>query len=333
MLIAAVGLYWVKWNPYYHKAFTAMAHHSIGASIVSGHSGTAPKPSWNAAITYAYTYFKAIWQALVLGVLLGSLVQVLVPRYWIVRVLGKKTFGSTVTAGLLGIPSMMCTCCSAPIVVGLRKSNSSVGAAVAYWTSNTALNPAVLVFMCFVLSWKFAILRIVLGIALVFGVSYLANKIGSKHDVDLSRLTSSNVENSDSSSSFVKRWINSLWTLIIGILPAYVVSVLILGAVRAWLFPTVSPAWAHSILAMIGLAIVGTLFVIPTAGEIPIVQTLQSFGLGFGPAAALMFTLPVVSLPSMLMVSRALSWRILAFVAGSVVVLGVLGGLMATWLF
>ena len=42
LVIAVAGLYYVKWNPYFHRAFIAIANHSIGASIVSGKSATPP---------------------------------------------------------------------------------------------------------------------------------------------------------------------------------------------------------------------------------------------------------------------------------------------------
>jgi uncharacterized protein len=62
---------------------------------------------------------------------------------------------------------------------------------------------------------------------------------------------------------------------------------------------------------MLALAVAGTLFVIPTAGEIPIIQTMLSFGMGAGPAGVLLLTLAPVSLPSLVMVGRASPWRLL----------------------
>src|SRR5579875_3227448 len=94
LIIAVVGLYIVKWNPYFHRAFTAAAKHSIGASIVSGKSAAPPAISFGAALAYFQAYFKAIWQALVLGLLLAATIEALVPRDWIARVLGKAGFGS-----------------------------------------------------------------------------------------------------------------------------------------------------------------------------------------------------------------------------------------------
>lgn len=71
------------------------------------------------------------------------------------------------------------------------------------------------------------------------------------------------------------------------------------------------------------------LFVIPTAGEIPIVQTLMAYGLAVGPATALMTTLPPVSLPSLAMVARVFPLKIVFAIAATVVTLGVLSGAAA----
>lgn len=107
LLVAVVGLWYVKWGPYYTRAFVAAAQHSIGSSIVSGESAVPPAPSWHAAWTYARAYGLAIWQAMVLGLLLGAGVQALVPRDWLARAFGRMTFGSVALGGLASVPGMM----------------------------------------------------------------------------------------------------------------------------------------------------------------------------------------------------------------------------------
>ena len=111
LLVAFIGLYYVKWSPYYLKAFVAADNHSIGASILNDEQ-TAPLA---AALTYAKVYFLAIWKAAVLAVILGSLLQVLVPRDWLLRLFGRAGFASTLRGGLFALPGMMCTCCAAPV--------------------------------------------------------------------------------------------------------------------------------------------------------------------------------------------------------------------------
>ena len=77
-------------------------------------------------------------------------------------------------------------------------------------------------------------------------------------------------------------------------------------------------------------AVVGTLLVIPTAGEIPILQGLAIAGVAAGPIGALLITLPAVSLPGIAMVGRAFGWRTTAGTAAVVVAGGVLGASLLT---
>ena len=105
-LVAIGGLYYVKWGPYYSRAFVAAAKHSIGESILS-RAAVPPPPSVQAAWDYTVAYTLAIWKAMILGLLLGSGVQALVPREWIARLLGRMSFGSVAVAGVASIFSMM----------------------------------------------------------------------------------------------------------------------------------------------------------------------------------------------------------------------------------
>jgi uncharacterized protein len=72
---------------------------------------------------------------------------------------------------------MMCTCCAAPVAVGIRRRGVPVGSALAYWLGNPVLNPAALVFMAFVLPWQFLAVRLVTGLVLVFGVRLLVGRL------------------------------------------------------------------------------------------------------------------------------------------------------------
>jgi uncharacterized membrane protein YraQ (UPF0718 family) len=313
LFIAIAGLTYVKWWPYYFKAIDAATKHTIGASILTGKNPTAPEP---------------VWKAAVLGIVLGSLLQVLIPSGWLLRVLGRTSFGSTLIGGAASIPGMMCTCCAAPVTVGLRKKNASVGASLAFWLGNPTINPATLVFMTFVLSWKFTLLRVVFGLLLTFGVSYFAGRFAAKEKLpDTIAEAPEKLRKEEQSAPFLQRWMKSIGYMLLHIVPAYIIAVLLLGASRAWLFPAIGETESNSLLLILGFAIAGTLFVIPTAAEIPIIQTMMSFGLGAGPAAALLLTLPSVSLPSLLMIGKSFSTKVLLFVTGSVILLGVLCGL------
>jgi uncharacterized protein len=332
LLLAVAGLFYVKWFPYYHRAFTAASTHSIGSSILMGTAASPPAPSLDAALGYAWAYGKAIWQAMVLGLLLGSAVQALLPAHWVAKVLGKTGFGSVAAGGLLAIPGMMCTCCAAPVVVGLRERQASPGGAIAFWLGNSVLNPATLVFMGFVLGWQWAGLRLALGLLMVFGLGYLVNRLvtpgeASAADARLAEL----VARQQDGNAFA-RWLTILARMAVRLVPEYLVLVLLLGAARAWLFPQIGPAIGNDIGWIVAFAVAGMLFVIPTAGEVPIIQAMLTLGIGVGPAGALLMTLPPISVPSLAMLARSFRPRVLAIVAAAVVAFGIAAGLLAVGL-
>ena len=326
--LAVAGLLYVKWLPYYNRAFVAASHHAIGNSILMGKDAHPPAPSIDAALAYALAYGKAIWQAMVLGLLLGSAVQALIPADWVSRLLGKHRFGSALAGGLLALPGMMCTCCAAPVVVGLRRRQAAPGAAIAFWLGNSVLNPATLVFMGFVLGWKWTALRLALGLPMVFGLGYLANRMASARDAAKAQESLAALAAEPQENPF-RRWLRILARMTVRLVPEYLVLVLVLGAARAWLFPTIGPQIDNHLLWIVAFAAAGMLFVIPTAGEVPIIQAMLALGMSAGPAGALLMTLPPISLPSLAMVSRSFPPRVLAVVAGAVVVFGVIGGAAA----
>ncbi|MDA8095246.1 MAG: permease [Betaproteobacteria bacterium] len=329
-VVAVAGVFYAKWDPYFHKIFHVALTHSLGPSIVSGNSAAAPSPSFAAAWDWSLKYFKAIWIALIVGLLVGSGVEALLPRRWLWRVLGNGTLKSSALAGCLAIPSMMCTCCSAPLAVGMGKSRVSAGAILAYWVGNPVLNPATIIFLGFVLGWNWAALRILTGLGLVVLAAFIGDRMGKRRGEDASLLPPAEDDAmSYSAWAILGRWGAALRKMVYSLLPEYAVIVLLLGATRAWLFPAMDPAIGHSLWILPFMALAGTLFVVPTAGEVPIIQTLIHHGLGIGAAGVLLITLPAVSLPSLVMVGRVVPTRILLVLAGAVAGMGLLTGILA----
>jgi uncharacterized membrane protein YraQ (UPF0718 family) len=301
--LAIVGLFFVKWSPYYAKSFLAAQNHSIGTSIVSGGQSASPGVSLQAGFDYSIAYMKAIWQALVLGLILGAGIETALPRTSLLQLFtGPK---GSLRATAFALPSMMCTCCSAPVAVGMIESGVGATSALIYWMANPVLNPAALVFIGFVLGWQWAALRLIVGVALVFVLANLAARFVSSDWRPRGLATGPD----DSKGPFILAWGRAILRLSIRLLPEYLILVFALGMTRAWFFPAMTPDIGHAAWLAPVLAAAGTLFVIPTAGEVPIIQVLQQFGLGSSGAAALLVTLPAVSLPSLAMLARSLPLR------------------------
>ncbi len=214
------------------------------------------------------------------------------------------------------------------MVTGLYKRGVSIGCAVAFFLGNPTLNPAVLVFMLFTIGWQWAALRLVLGIVFVVGGAWLATRLTQGMAVD-SQEAVVVAEPAADTRPWPIRWVSAFVGLAIRLLPEYVIIMGVLGAARVFLFPAMGPEIGNNVGAIIALALAGTLFAIPTAGEIPVVQTMLGYGVGAGPAGALLMTLAPLSLPSLVMLGRTFPTRVLVALAALCVAIGIVGGVLA----
>ena len=350
VVLAAVALLWAKWLPYTAKAAgLGTSHHWSGSSILTvGGVRPGDAPTWAAATSFLSAYVTAVWKALLAALLISAAVQALVPTNWLVRLMNRRgRIGSAAMGGLLSTPSMMCTCCTAPVATTLRRNGVRTSAAVAYWLGNPLLNPAVLIFLVLVAPWQWTAVRLVVGIALVVGGAALVERLTTDRvalpvgadavnlgPLDLPAVGAGAGGDVPTDARWLAgapaRFARTLARLLLTLVPEYLAVVLLIGAVRGWLFPLGDSSASWGVVVVLLAAVVGTAMVIPTAGEIPILQGLALAGLSLGGIGALLVTLPAVSLPGIAMVGKALGWRTTWMTAAVVVVGGVVaGGLLA----
>ena len=316
--VFVAGLLWAKWMPYTAKALRAhRTHHWSGSNILAvGGVRAGDGPTWHAATTFFHAYFLSIWQALLAALLISASIQALMPPSWLPRLLNRRgVLSSALAGGAAGMPSMMCTCCAAPVAVTLRRNGVGRVAAIAYWLGNPLLNPAVLVFLLFVAPWQWALTRAVVGIAAVLGAGAavaLVTRTGQPAPDPVAG-------DGRPPEAPARRFVRALLRLSLILLPVYAVIVLVLGAFRGWVVGLGGLPRA-GLLVVVLAAVVGTLIVIPTAGEIPILQGLALLGVSSGTLGALLITLPAVSIPGAVMVARSFGYKAVA--AATVVVIG-----------
>jgi uncharacterized membrane protein YraQ (UPF0718 family) len=330
LVVFVAGLLWAKWMPYAAKAAKAdRTHHWSGSNVltVGGvHAGDAP--TWHAAATFFHAYVLSIWQALVVALLISASIQAFMPRSWLPRALNRRRLlSSGLAGGVAGMPSMMCTCCAAPVAVTLRRNGVSPASAVAFWLGNPMLNPAVLVFLFLVAPWQWTLTRTVVGLVTVLAVAVSVGLVartraGPQPPLEMNAAVVG--ETTAAGLAAPRRFVRALLRLCLILLPEYLVMVLVIGALRGWLLTLSQPAH-RGLLVVVLAAIAGTLIVIPTAGEIPILQGLALLGVSSGTLGALLITLPAVSAPGAAMVARSFGWKAIATATFVVIMAGLLG--------
>src|SRR3954447_4958234 len=334
LVVAVAVLLWAKWIPYQAKVAGLRQSHSwAGTSILTvGDVRPGDGPSWHAATTFFTTYLQAIWKALVAALLISAAVQAFVPRTWLLGLLNRPgRLRSAAVGGLVSTPSMMCTCCTAPVAATLRRDGVSPSAALAYWLGNPLLNPAVIVFLALVAPWQWTVTRVAVGALVVVGGSALVARFTTRPEIPVEQVTGdAQVAPADWFGTAPGRFGRTLGRLLVTLVPEYLVVVLAVGAFRGWLFPLGDGAVHGGVLVVLVAAVVGTLLVLPTGGEIPVLQGLALAGMSLGGLGALLLTLPAVSLPGIAMVGRAFGWRTTWATAAVVAAGGVVAAALLT---
>ena len=332
--VAVLGLLWAKWLPYTDRTLGLLdTGRWKGTSMLLAGEGLNP---FARAWTFTLAYSTAVWKALAVALAISVCVDVLVPRRWLVQLLGRRTTaGGSVAGGLAALPAMMCTCCSAPLTVTMRRAGVPTSAALAFWLGNPVLNPAVLVFLALLAPWPWVAVRVLLGLVLVLGVSTLLGALAARRTAPLpaaDRAVTAALADpvpEPAAAQIPVRLLRSFARLALVLVPEYLVVVFLVGLVGAPLGRLLGHGGAVAVLVA---AAVGVLLVLPTAGEIPILLGLAAAGASPGVLGALLLVLPALSLPSMVMVGRALTWRVTAAAAGATAAVGVLAGGLLTLL-
>ncbi|KBZ63552.1 hypothetical protein K875_02262 [Mycobacterium [tuberculosis] TKK-01-0051] len=336
--VFVIGLFWAKWTPYVTKAMSAgHTHHWPARNILSvGSVHAGDSPSWHAAATFFHAYWSSIWPALVVALLISASVQALLPSSWLPRALNRRhPIASALAGGVAGMPSMMCTCCAAPVAVTLRRNGVASPAAVAYWLGNPLLNPAVIVFLSFVAPWQWTLTRVVVGVATVLAVAAAVALVTPADGGQAPAAAAIDAPGAGEPVGRRRRFGRALLGLCAFLLPEYAILVLLVGACRGWLLALVQPVHhglLQGLVMVVLAAIVGTLLVIPTAGEIPVLQGLAVLGASSGMLGALLITLPAVSIPGAAMVARSFGAKAVAASTGVVMAAGLLGAIMLSLL-
>jgi uncharacterized membrane protein YraQ (UPF0718 family) len=229
---------------------------------------------------------------------------------------------------VLSVFTLMCSCCAAPLAVGLRKLRANLPATVGFWLGNPALNPAVLVLCLAVLPWPWAVLRLAAGLAVVAaGILAGGSEERRPRPLDGSSETTIGTDEPLPDGSLPRRFARTLVALTTRLVPEFLVVVFVLGAFRSVLFP-IGAAVPGLALLIVALVIAGVLLPVPTGGEVAVVAAGLAAGMPVAAAAALLVTLPMLSLPSAVMVRSAVPRGVLLRVAGAVAGVGLLAALV-----
>lgn len=331
LAIAVIGLLWAKWYPYTLKTIGLAETGAWDGSVLSDAAVDAPT-WWQGGWDFLVAYTLAIWKALLVALVISAAVQAVLGPDRLARLItgSRADDRGAARAAIAALPAMMCTCCTAPVVVGLRRTGAPVRAATAFWLANPVLNPAVIVFLAIIGPWQWAATRVVVGIALVAVSVAVAGRLAARGtQADAPSATTDvgdeQITIAAASGSVLLRFLRELGRLAVRLVPEYLGIVFVVGVLLhlgGWRLDGID--W--SVAAVLVFAVLAVLMVIPTAGEIPVLLALAALGANPWALGIALICLSAVSLPSLVMVGRALTWRASAGVAAVVLAAGLVAG-------
>jgi len=314
---------------------------------------------WRALSFSAGMTWEILW-ALVLGFLLSALVQAVVPKRRIERLLPDDSPRSLATAAGLGIASSSCSYASVALARGLFRKGADFTASIVFQIASTNLVVELGIVMALVLGWQFTLGEFVGGPLMIAAVALLfrrfltarlagearseaeRGRLGSMEghaEMDMSvsgggsawRRLRSPAGFTATSHIFVMEWAAILRDIVIGLLVA--------GALAAWvpdgfwraLFLVHHGAWSHAWGAVIG-PLVAVLSFVCSVGNVPLAAVLWNGGISFGGVIAFVFA-DLVILPILDIYRRYYGRRVAAFLFATLTASMVAAGLAVGFAF
>ena len=224
--------------------------------------------------------------------------------------------------GVMGVPLMMCSACSAPVSLGFYRGGASLETSLGVIIGSALFNPLGLIAMFAVLPPEMGVARIAFGLVLLFVVTpYLARSSGSGGSVrdpercDILPERAKPVADADAGwgtavAQGTRDWLRNSVDVAWRLGPLMLLATMAVGIVFTLAPPqTFSDRIGSGLLAILLAAAVGTLIQTPALFEVPLTLGLVLLGLATGPATALLVTAPSAGVITLALVRRELGWR------------------------
>jgi uncharacterized protein len=310
------------------------------------------------SFTFGMTW-EILW-ALVLGFLLSAIVQALVPKERVERLMPDDSPRSLATATALGIASSSCSYASVALARALFRKGADFTAAIVFELASTNLVVELGILMAIVLGWQFTLGEFVGGplmivfLALLFRRFLTRRLVGeAREQADRGRLGSMeghaemdmSVGGSGSVWSklrspagftataqiFVMEWAAILRDIAIGLVAAGMLAAWVPDAWWRSLFLTHQGTWAKVWGPVIG-PLVAVLSFVCSIGNVPLAAVLWNGGISFGGVIAFIFA-DLIILPILDIYRRYYGLRVAGFLFATLTAAMIAAGLLVGFLF
>lgn len=259
-------------------------------------------------------------------IFLISYIQSYFPPERTKRILGRFTgWKAYMLSALLGTVTPFCSCSSIPLFIGFTAAGLPLGATFSFLISSPLVDLGSLLLLSSIFGFPTAILYVAVGLVLAVIGGSMINRFGREEDIEgfirsiqiqeSAETTMTKRERVEYAKGQVKATVHKVfWYIIIGVgigavIHNWIPSSLILAVLGS------SNPFSVIIAAVVGIPMYADIF-----GTLPIAEALWAKGVGLGTILAFMMGVTALSLPSLIMLRKAVKPRLLALFFGIVTV-------------
>ena len=255
-------------------------------------------------------------------ILVISYIQSYFPPERTKRILGRfHGLWANCIAALLGTVTPFCSCSSIPLFIGFTSAGLPLGVTFSFLISSPMVDLGSLVLLMSIFGWKVAIVYVVLGLVIAVVGGTLIEKLHLEEQVEEFICNGRAIDVPQEELHFKDR-ICYAWEQVVSTAKKVVPYVLIGVGIGAFIHNWIPEAWIVKILGtgnpfgVIIATIAGVPMYADIFGTIPIAEALLAKGAQLGVVLSFMMGVTTLSLPSMVMLRKAVKPKLLGiFVA------------------
>ena len=259
-----------------------------------------------------------------LGVLIFiiSYIQSYFPPERTKKILGRfHGIGANIVAALLGTVTPFCSCSSIPLFMGFTSAGLPIGVTFSFLISSPMVDLGSLVLLMSIFGWKVAVLYVILGLIIAVVGGTLIEKLHLESQVEDFIMKGKCVDTPQEELFFRDR-VKYAWDQVIStakkVAPYVLIGVGIGAVIHNWIPQDiiVKVLGTGNPLGVIIATIAGVPMYADIFGTIPIAEALLGKGAQLGVVLSFMMGVTTLSLPSMVMLRKAVKPKLLGiFVA------------------
>ena len=235
------------------------------------------------------------------------------------KIMGRfKGLGARIIGALLGTVTPFCSCSSIPLFMGFTTAGLPLGVTFSFLISSPMVDLGSLVLLTSIFGWKIAVSYVIVGLVIAVLGGTIIEKLHLENQVADFIRNAKNINTvlpSDelSQKERFKSALDSVLQTLKKVFPYILIGVAIGAVVHNW----IPQKWIENILGsknsfgVILAAVCGIPMYADIFGCIPIAESLLAKGALLGVVLSFMMAVTTLSLPSMIMLSKAIKQKLL----------------------